>query len=240
MTALPDLITAAEDESALAELNRWLESRNAYQRMCWALETLPGEHVLSSSFGAQSAALLHLATHARADLSVVLVDTGYLFPETYRFVDELTTRLSINLKVYRPQIGTAWMEARMGRLWENGLSGIVEYNQLRKVEPMRRALDELGARTWIAGLRRTQSTTRANIEVLELRDGRWKLHPLVDWSDRDIWQYMKHNNLPYHPLWEQGYVSIGDMHTTQALQGGMRAEDTRFFGLKRECGMHFD
>ena len=240
MTTLPDLITAAEDETALAEINRWLEGRNAHQRLCWALETLPGEHVLSSSFGAQSAALLHLATHARPDLPVVLIDTGYLFPETYRFVDELSARLALNLKVYRPQIGIAWMEARMGRLWENGLNGIVEYNQLRKVEPMRRAVDELGARTWIAGLRRAQSTTRAGTSVLELRDGRWKLHPLVDWSDRDIWQYLKQNDLPYHPLWEQGYVSIGDVHTTQALQGGMRAEDTRFFGLKRECGLHFD
>lgn len=240
MSPLPDLVTAAEDESALGELNRWLEGRNAHQRLCWAFDTLPGEHVLSSSFGAQSAALLHLATRDRANVPVVLIDTGYLFPETYRFADELTEKLSLNLKVYRPQIGVAWMEARLGRLWENGIDGIVEYNQLRKVEPMRRALGELGARTWIAGLRRTQSTTRADTKVLELREGRWKLHPLVDWSDRDIWQYLKQNDLPYHPLWEQGYVSIGDVHTTQALQSGMRTEDTRFFGLKRECGLHFD
>ncbi|TLY49797.1 MAG: phosphoadenylyl-sulfate reductase [Gammaproteobacteria bacterium] len=237
---LPDLVTAAEDESALAELNRWLEGRNAHQRLAWALETLPGEHVLSSSFGAQSAALLHLATRARADVPVVLIDTGYLFPETYRFIDQLTEQLSLNLQVYRPQIGVAWMEARHGKLWENGLDGIVEYNQLRKVEPMRRALTELGACTWIAGLRRVQSESRKHSNVLELRDGRWKLHPIIDWSDRDIWQYLKQHGLPYHPLWDQGYVSIGDVHTTHALQAGMRVEDTRFFGLKRECGLHFE
>ncbi len=237
---LPDLVTAAEDASALAELNRWLESRNAHQRLAWAFDTLPGEHVLSSSFGAQSAALLHLATRNRADLPIVLIDTGYLFPETYRFVDQLTEKLALNLKVYRPQIGVAWMEARHGKLWENGLDGIVEYNQLRKVEPMRRALNELGARTWIAGLRRVQSESRKQASVLELRDGRWKLHPLIDWSDRDIWQYLKQHGLPYHPLWDQGYVSIGDVHTTRALEDGMRVEDTRFFGLKRECGLHFD
>lgn len=240
MNTLPDLITAAEDETALAEINHWLEGRNAYQRLRWAFDTLPGEHVLSSSFGAQSAAMLHLATRDCADLPVVLIDTGYLFPETYRFADELTEKLSLNLKVYRPQLGIAWMEARLGKIWEKGVDGIVEYNQLRKVEPMRRALIELGARTWIAGLRRVQSTTRSNTQVLELRDGRWKLHPLVDWSDRDIWQYLKQNDLPYHPLWDQGYVSIGDVHTTRALDAGMRAEDTRFFGLKRECGLHFD
>ncbi|HEY8011334.1 MAG TPA: phosphoadenylyl-sulfate reductase [Rudaea sp.] len=237
---LPDLVTAAEDEHALAEINAWLETRNAYQRLSWAYETLPGAHVLSSSFGAQSATLLHLATREMPDLPVVLIDTGYLFPETYRFADELTEKLALNLKVYRPNIGIAWMEARMGKLWENGLDGIVEYNHLRKVEPMRRALDDLGALTWIAGLRRVQSTARASASVLELRDGRWKFHPLVDWSDRDVWQYLKQHNLPYHPLWEQGYVSIGDVHTTQALGDGMRLEDTRFFGLKRECGLHFD
>ncbi|MBS0567529.1 MAG: phosphoadenylyl-sulfate reductase, partial [Proteobacteria bacterium] len=232
---LPDIQTVDEDPTALVELNLWLESRNAHQRLGWALANLPGEHVLSSSFGAQSAVLLHLATRERGDISVVLIDTGYLFPETYRFADDLTEKLSLNLKVYRPQIGIAWMEARHGKLWENGIDGISEYNALRKVEPMRRALTELGASTWIAGLRRAQSTTRRQSNVLEVRDGRWKLHPLIDWSDRDIWQYMQLHGLPYHPLWEQGYVSIGDVHTTRALGDGMREEDTRFFGLKREC-----
>ena len=237
---LPDIETAAKDPTELVELNAWLESRNTHQRLSWALENLPGEHVLSSSFGAQSAVLLHLTTREYAQVPVVLIDTGYLFPETYRFADQLTEKLALNLKVYRPQLGIAWMEARHGKLWENGVDGISEYNALRKVEPMRRALTELGAHTWIAGLRRAQSTTRRHSNVLEVRDGRWKLHPLVDWSDRDIWQYMQQHGLPYHPLWEQGYVSIGDVHTTRALDDGMREEETRFFGLKRECGLHFD
>jgi phosphoadenosine phosphosulfate reductase len=237
---VPDLVTAAKDEQALARLNAWLETRNAHQRIKWAYENLPGAHVLSSSFGAQSATLLHLATREKSDLPVVLIDTGYLFPETYRFADLLTDKLALNLKVYRPNLGIAWMEARLGKLWENGVDGIVEYNRLRKVEPMRRALGELKAGTWIAGLRRAQSTTRANAQILERREGRWKFHPLIDWTDRDVWQYLQHNDLPYHPLWEQGYVSIGDVHTTHALTEGMREEDTRFFGLKRECGLHFD
>jgi len=236
----PDLVSAAEDERALEELNTWLEARSAEERVAWALASLPGEHVLSSSFGAQSAALLHLVTQQKSDIPVVLIDTGYLFPETYRFVDELTERFALNLKVYRPQIGIAWMEARLGRLWEKGLDGIERYNHLRKVEPMRRALKELDARTWVAGLRRAQSESRRNIRVLELREGRWKIHPLADWNDRHVWDYAQAHGLPYHPLWEQGYVSIGDVHTTRALRDGMRAEDTRFFGLKRECGLHFD
>lgn len=234
----PDPITAAESPRALDELNAWLGNRRAHERVEWALESLAGGHALSSSFGAQAAVSLHLATRLRGDLPVILVDTGYLFPETYRFVDELTDRLSLNLKVYRPQMGVAWMEARFGRLWEQGLEGLERYNRLRKVEPMRRALAELGVRTWIAGLRRSQSRSRADAGFLELRDGRWKLHPIADWTDRDVGRYLQRHDLPYHPLWHEGYVSIGDVHTTRRLEPGMSEEDTRFFGLKRECGLH--
>ena len=240
MSAPPDPITAAESPRALAELNQWLAGRSAEQRVAWALEHTAGSHALSSSFGAQAAVSLHLVTQQAPQMAVILVDTGYLFPETYRFVDQLTDHLGLNLKVYRPQIGVAWMEARFGRLWENGLEGIDRYNRMRKVEPMQRALNELGVRTWIAGLRRSQARTRAGIEFLELRDGRWKLHPIADWNDRDVWEYLHRHELPYHPLWHQGYVSIGDVHTTQPLQPGMNDDDTRFFGLKRECGLHFD
>jgi len=240
MSIIPDPVAAAESPRALAEINLWLATRTASQRVDWALEALSGAHALSSSFGAQSAVSLHLSTTIQPDLPVILVDTGYLFPETYRFVDQLSQRLSLNLKIYRPQIGVAWMEARVGKLWEQGVEGIDRYNRLRKVEPMQRALDELGVRTWIAGLRRSQTRARAGIDFLELRDGRWKLHPLADWSDRDVGQYLARHDLPYHPLWNEGYVSIGDVHTTRRWQAGMLEEDTRFFGLKRECGLHFD
>jgi len=236
----PDPLTAAESTRALAELNRWLATRSAQARVEWALANTAGEHALSSSFGAQSAVSLHLATRLRPDIPVILVDTGYLFPETYRFIDQMSARLALNLKVYRPQIGIAWMEARLGRLWEDGVDGMKQYNRLRKVEPMQRALDELGVRTWIAGLRRSQSRARAGIEFLELRDGRWKLHPLADWNDREVWHYLREHDLPDHPLRDRGYVSIGDVHTTRPLQAGMREEETRFFGLQRECGLHFD
>ena len=240
MSIIPDPVAAAESPRALAEINLWLATRTAAQRVGWALESLSGGHALSSSFGAQSAVSLHLSTSIRPDLPVILIDTGYLFPETYRFVDELSERLSLNLKTFRPQIGIAWMEARDGKLWEQGVEGIERYNRLRKVEPMQRALDELGVRTWIAGLRRSQTRARAGIDFLELRDGRWKLHPLADWTDRDVGQYLAKHDLPYHPLWNDGYVSIGDVHTTRRWQPGMLEEDTRFFGLKRECGLHFD
>ncbi|WP_266168186.1 phosphoadenylyl-sulfate reductase [Dyella subtropica] len=229
---------AQHEPKALAELNAWLATQSAEQRVAWALEHAPGTHVLSSSFGAQAAVSLHLVTQQRSNLPVVLVDTGYLFPETYQFIDELAECLSLNLKVYRSLLSPAWMESRYGQLWDQGVEGIDRYNQLRKVEPMQRALTELGAGSWFAGLRRGQSRSRESIAFVERRNERWKFHPIADWSDRDIGQYLQRHDLPYHPLWEQGYVSIGDTHTTRRWEPGMDAEDTRFFGLKRECGLH--
>ena len=235
----PDPVTAAESPQALTALNRWLATMSAQERIAWAFESLAGPHALSTSFGVQSAVSLHLLTQAKPDIPVILVDTGYLFPETYRYADDLVQRFGINLKVYRPQIGIAWMEARFGKLWENGVDGLQRYNQLRKVEPMQRALRELGVRSWFAGLRRTQAPSRAGIEFLELRDGRWKLHPIADWDDLDIASYALQHDLPEHPLSQRGYVSVGDVHTTQPIEDG-DASKARFFGLVRECGLHFD
>jgi phosphoadenosine phosphosulfate reductase len=233
-----NLQDARHDPRALAALDAWLAGLDAERRVAWALEHAPGTHVLSSSFGAQAAVSLHLLTRQRPGLPVILVDTGYLFPETYRFADELRERLGLNLKVYRSPLGTAWMESRHGRLWEQGVEGLERYNQLRKVEPLRRALDELDAGTWFAGLRRGQARSRENIPFVRLAQGRWKFHPIADWTDRDVGRYLQRHDLPYHPLWEQGYVSIGDVHTTRRWEPGMDPEDTRFFGLKRECGIH--
>jgi phosphoadenosine phosphosulfate reductase len=226
------------DPRALAELNTWLAGRTAEQRVEWALQHTPGKHALSSSFGAQAAVSLHLLTRQQRDIPVILIDTGYLFAETYQFVDTLTERLGLNLKVYRPAIGRAWAEARYGRLWEQGVDGLDRYNSIRKVEPMQRALAELGVQSWFAGLRRSQSRSRQDIAFVEWSRDRWKFHPIADWSDRDVGLYLQRHGLPYHPLWDQGYVSIGDTHTTRRWEPGMDAEDTRFFGLKRECGLH--
>jgi phosphoadenosine phosphosulfate reductase len=240
MMVVPDPTAAAESAQALVELNAWLAGRSARERIEWALESLSGEHALSSSFGAQSAVALHLATRVRADLPVILVDTGYLFPETYTFIDDLTHRLQLNLHIARPDPGRAWTLASVDKLRELGADGIDRYNKVHKVEPMQRALKELGVRTWIAGLRRDQASTREHTQFLELKDGRWKLHPLADWSDRDVGLYLNQHRLPYHPLWDQGYVSIGDVHSTRRWEPGMSEEDTRFFGIKRECGLHYD
>ncbi|WP_406610374.1 phosphoadenylyl-sulfate reductase [Agarivorans sp. JK6] len=234
LVALPVEARVAE----LSEVNKELEGMSAQQRAAWALENLPQQVVLTSSFGIQAAVSLHLLTQIKPDIPVILTDTGYLFPETYRFIDELTERLNLNLQVYKSKQSNAWQEARFGKLWEQGVEGLKQYNTLNKVEPMQRAFKELEVKSWFSGLRRSQSSSRSDLPVLQIQNGAFKILPIIDWSNKDVHYYLKDHNLPYHPLWEQGYVSVGDVQTSQPLQAGMSEEDTRFFGLKRECGLH--
>lgn len=224
--------------SPIEELNQQLIKFRAEDRVRWAIDHLPGTHVLTSSFGAQAAVSLHMVTRVRPDVPVVLIDTGYLFPETYRFVDELTQRLQLNLIVYRSELSPAWQEARHGQRWTHGLGGVESYNEENKVEPMRRALRDLEVGTWFVGLRRSQARSRTDLEMLRRIGERWKVHPIVDWTDRDIHEYLEQHRLPRNPLWHRGYESIGDTHTTRPVDECTTAEQSRFFGLKRECGLH--
>ena len=233
-------LTKAEQNLALAEVNALLENKTAIERVQWAVDNLESEFVLSSSFGIQAAVCLHLITTVKADTPIILTDTGYLFPETYQFIDDLSKQLNLNLKIYSAEHSAAWQEARYGKLWDQGVEGITKYNLINKVEPMKRALKELNAKTWFSGLRRSQSSSRGDLPVVSIQNGCFKFLPIIDWSNKQVHYYLEDNGLSYHPLWDQGYVSVGDVQTSRPLEAGMSEEETRFFGLKRECGLHED
>ncbi len=237
LLARPD---APESRQTLSDLNQELAGLSAEARVAWGLENLPGEHALSSSFGIQAAVMLKLVTEQKPDVPVILTDTGHLFPETYRFIDELTARLDLNLQVFRSPLSPAWQEARYGREWEQGLDGLDRYNRRNKVEPMQQALEALRVGSWFAGLRREQASSRSELPFLDVRSGRFKLLPILDWDNRQVHYYLQRHDLPYHPLWQQGYVSVGDVHSRRPLELGMTEEETRFMGLKRECGLHYE
>jgi len=221
-----------------ATTNEFLASQDASARVRWGLEQFGDGLVLSTSFGIQSAVMLHLVTTEAPGIPVVWIDTGYHFPETYRFADELEKRLGLNLQVYQPRFSAARQEALHGKRWEEGKEGLEAYNRDNKVEPMNRALSELGATAWLSGLRRSQASSRAELEFFSKQNRTWKLHPILDWDNRAVHRYLIAHDLPYHPLWEEGYVSIGDWHSTSKLTAGMSEEETRFGGVKRECGLH--
>ena len=227
-------------QSWLTDLNEDLEKKTALERIEFAAENLPSNYSIASSFGAQSAVSLHMITQVMPKIPVILIDTGYLFPETYQFVDQLAEALDLDVHVYQSTMSPAWQEARYGKLWEKDTRALNEYNQRNKVEPMDRALNELEVGTWFAGLRREQSKSRHELPIVQTFKDRVKVHPVIDWSNRDIHQYLQKHRLPYNPLWDKGYVSIGDKHSTKPLTLGLSEEDTRFGGSQRECGLHVD
>lgn len=222
----------------LQQWNQLFGHLSAQARVELALRHFPGAHVLSSSFGAQAAVGLHMLTQAAPDIPVILLDTGYLFAETYQFVEELTDRLQLNLHIYRGLKTPAEQETQYGQRWLQGEAGLDAYNYDNKVEPMQRALSELSVGTWFTGLRRSQSNSRAATPFVQRKGEQIKVAPIADWSDKDVHTYLKKHNLPYHPLWHQGYISIGDTHTTRSIHEVDDAEQVRFFGIKRECGLH--
>jgi phosphoadenosine phosphosulfate reductase len=167
------------------------------------------------------------------------VDTGYLPPETYRYAQQLSQLLGIAPHVAQAEISPARMEALHGRLWETGRVDDLElYHRLRKVEPLDRALTALGVTCWASGVRGNQTDHRRSMTVLDPVRQRWSLRPLLNWSNRDVYYYMQEHQLPQHPLFEQGYSTVGDWHSSAPDDGSASGRSTRFGGLKQECGIH--
>jgi phosphoadenosine phosphosulfate reductase len=229
---------SAVSPAKLVSLAPDLEGATAEERVQWALDRYGERLILTTSFGVQSAVMLHLVTRLAPRIPVVFIDTGYLFPETYRFAEQLGERLDLNLKVYQPQMTAARQEALFGKRWEQDVDQLDRYNLITKIEPMDRAVRELGAEAWLAGLRRSQASTRENRPVVQAQNQVTKIHPIIDWDNQAVHRYLTEHELPYHPLWEQGYVSVGDWHSSKPLAAGMTEEETRFGGQKRECGLH--
>jgi phosphoadenosine phosphosulfate reductase len=203
----------------------------------WACKSFGEDIILTSSFGAESALMLHLVTRVMPRVKVVFIDTGYLFPETYRFVNQLKERFDLNLKTYSPNITSAALEATYGRPWEGTPEELDQYLKITKVEPMERALRELRPRAWLAGVRATQTEFRSTMKKVEVRDSICKISPILDWTEKDIASYMQEHSLPYHPLVAQGYRSIGDAHSTRPTTSGNPREGRRL-GSHNECGTH--
>ncbi|MFM7314651.1 MAG: phosphoadenylyl-sulfate reductase, partial [Cyanobium sp.] len=191
---------------SLTEAQVQLEPLDAMGRLHWAWRTFGHGLVMTTSFGIQSAVLLHLAHELACregcdPIPVLWVDTGYMPPETYLYVEQLRQRLTIDLRVLQAELSPARMEALHGRLWETGrLEDLQLYNRLRKVEPLDHAFSELQVRCWASGVRGGQTDHRRAMAPLERVRGSWSLRPLLAWTNRDVYYYMQEHDLPQHPL----------------------------------------
>lgn len=226
------IITEAE------EIAKTLESQKAGERIAWLYEAYGDRVVASTSFGLQAAVMLNLIAEHAPKIPVIFVDTGYLFPESYQYIEELTKKLDVDIRHYVPRYTAAHQEALWGKLWAGDKKDQQKYATVNKVEPMNRALQEIGADIWLSGLRRSQSSTRANRALAEQQSSTLKVYPILDWADAQVASYFYENKLPHHPLEREGYVTMGDWHSTRRPLSGEDAESTRFGGEKYECGLH--
>lgn len=222
----------------LEAANRELEDARPEEVIAWAASRFGDRLALSTSFGAQSAVMLHLVAKTAPATKVICIDTGYLFPETYRFAEELEKRFGLQVHWYAATMTAARQEALYGKLWEQGPEGVERYLRINKVEPMNRALEELGITAWMAGLRREQTEHRRTLRKVMLQNGRVKIHPILSFSDADVEAYMAEHDLPHHPLVAEGYRSIGDHHNTLPTTPDMDPREGRILGKSRECGLH--
>ncbi len=206
-----------------------------------------GGSVAISFSGAEDVVLVDMASRLGGEFRVFSLDTGRLHPETYRFLEKVRERYGIPIEVHAPDAAAVEKLVREKGLYSFYRDGHKECCGIRKVEPLRRALASL--RAWITGQRRDQSPgTRAEVPVLQLdptfssQDRRLvKFNPLANWTSRQVWTYIRENDVPYNPLHERGYVSIGCEPCTRAILPGQHEREGRWWwedATRKECGLH--
>lgn len=207
----------------------------------WAAERFPTRVALTCSFGGSGGLVLaHMIYQYRLDVPLLFIDTGFLFPETYALQKAFVSQYGSTVWTVTPQMSPQEQEHLLGaRLWERDPDTCCH---LRKVEPMQRALGQLDA--WICALRRDQSPTRSDVEMVEdhyTADGRriCKISPLVHWTRSQVWEYLMQHNVPYNPLCDRGFESIGCRQCTRPTTPGTQIRSGRWPGSnKTECGLH--
>jgi len=230
-------------EKSIDDTNKYLENLPAQKQLQWAHKQFEERFVLTTSFGIQSAVLLHMTVTLESikKPKTIWIDTGYLPKETYKYAEQLTKLFGLNLVVAQSPISPARMEAMYGRLWETGIKKDLEqYHQIRKVEPLEKTLSNLNVYCWASGVRKSQTKNRQTMSHIDYIRERLTLRPLLNWTQKDIFYYMKKNNLPQHPLFEKGYSTIGDWHSSEPENKNSQGRGTRFGGLSEECGIHLN
>ena len=234
---------AVADQLDLDVLNPAFEKMDAVKIIDWSYRQFGEDLVMTSSFGDQAIVLIHLATQIKPDIKIIFVDTGYLFPETHLFMEQVRSRFNLNVWTYRTRNDPIQYLKEAGEgepTWRNDIRACCAAN---KNEPIERAFKTIGAKAYLRGIRRQQAKTRENAAFIEWapRYGCYAISPLLNWTNKDVGLYMKQHDLPYHPLIEKGYLSIGcnPLSCTAPVQIGADPRSGRWAGTgKLECGIN--
>jgi len=226
------------------EINKLLEQASALEIVNYFLKNYRGAIVFSTGLGAEGQALTDMIVDKDKDaVKIITLDTGRLFQETYDLIDRTREHYNININIFFPDYNKVekMVNEKGMNLFYKSLENRKLCCHLRKTEPLKRALK--GHKIWIAGLRRDQSITRINLQPVEWDEANQiiKVHPLYNWTQQDVWKYIKQNNVPYNTLHDKGYPSIGCEPCTRAVKPGEDERAGRWWWEepeKRECGLH--
>lgn len=213
------------------------EALDAAELIHSGLDSFGQDVAIASSFGAEDVVLIDIASSRRLPFRVFALDTQFLFPETYTLIEEIESKYGINVERCRPSLTPTDQAVVHGEaLWSFDPDRCCA---IRKIEPLKEKLQTLKA--WITGIRRDQAPTRANAKKLEWDDkfALWKINPLADWSSERVWSYIRANSVPYNPLHDRNFPSIGCTWCTRPVKPGDDPRAGRWSGFaKTECGLH--
>jgi phosphoadenosine phosphosulfate reductase len=221
----------------IAEVQAEAESWTPQQVLKWAFDTFGSNVAISSAFGAEGMVLIDMASRVRKDFRLFTIDTEFLFPETYNLMDRIEQKYGISIEKVYSLLSPETQEFTHGdALWARDPDLCC---RLRKVEPLRRKLQELSA--WITSIRRDQTSARSGAHRIEwdAKFGLVKVNPIVDWTSKQVWRYIHEHDVPYNELHNQDFPSIGCTHCTRAVKPGEDPRAGRWPGFsKTECGLH--
>ncbi|MBN2742944.1 phosphoadenosine phosphosulfate reductase [Breznakibacter xylanolyticus] len=230
-------------QSDIQILNERFRNSDPQTILTYFIEHLGSKIALSSSLGAEDQVLTHMVAGIHPETKIFTLDTGRLFPETYDLIDRTSKRYKINIQVYFPEAEK--VQEMVNKHGINLFYDSIEHRKLccgvRKLEPLKRAF--AGLQAWICGLRAEQSVTRQQIGVVEWDEGNKliKINPLAHWTEQQVWDYIKANKIPYNPLHDKGYPSIGCLPCTRAVMEGEDVRAGRWWWENpdtKECGLH--
>lgn len=214
------------------------ETKGALSVLRWTYEQYGDQVVYACSFGIEGIVLIDLIQQVKPDAAIVFLDTNLHFKETYETIAKIKERFpTLQIEMKTPKLSVEEQEEKYGAvLWERDPNSCCG---MRKIEPLREALSK--GKAWISGLRREQSPTRQHVQFIN-QDHKFhsiKICPLIHWTNKEIWRYVYKHNLPYNPLHDNGYPSIGCEKCTRPVEVGGDSRAGRWAGkLKTECGLH--
>jgi phosphoadenosine phosphosulfate reductase len=225
------------------ELNQALKGKTPQESISHCLRVFGNKIALSTSLGIEDQVLTQMLIAINKETEIFTLDTGRLFPETYDLIERTCSKYGINIKIFFPNHADVeeMVNEKGINLFYHSVANRKECCNIRKIRPLKRAFSGLDA--WICGLRRDQSVTRADMQLVEWDEanGLIKINPLIDWSEEDVWKYARENNVPYNVLHDKGYPSIGCQPCTRAIEQGEDVRAGRWWWENpetKECGLH--